>query len=113
MNQTSDSLTRAGLFILLALGDGEKHGYAIMREARRLSDGTYRIGPATLYTTVQRLLAAGWIKDVAGPRDGDSRRRHYALTSEGTSVLRVELDRMESTLRKSKAIRLRLMESAS
>jgi len=113
MNQTSDSITRAGFLILLALGDGEKHGYALMREARHLSDGTFRIGPATLYTTIQRLLASGWIRDVAGPKDGDSRRRHYALTSEGASVLRLELDRMESTLRKSKAIRLRLMESAS
>ena len=47
MNQTSNSLTRAGFLILFALGSGDKHGYALMREARELSDGEFQIGPAT------------------------------------------------------------------
>ena len=113
MKQTSDCLTRAGFLILLALGRGEKHGYALMREARELSDGTFQIGPATLYTTIQRLLASDWIREVPGPKDGDSRRRHYALTSDGAVTLRQELQRMEAMVRKSKGLRLRSVESAS
>jgi DNA-binding PadR family transcriptional regulator len=113
MNQTSNSLTRAGFLILFALGNGEKHGYALMREARSLSDGEFQIGPATLYTTIQRLLESGWIKEVQGPRNGDSRRRHYALTADGTATLHLELKRMETMVRKSKAMRLRAAESAS
>ena len=113
MNQTSNSLTRAGFLILLALGSGEKHGYALMREARNLSDGEFQIGPATLYTTIQRLLESGWIEEVAGPKNGDSRRRYYSLTSDGTRALHLELKRMETMVRKSKAMRLRVAESAS
>src|SRR5471030_3059634 len=100
MNQTSNSLTRAGFLILLALASGSKHGYALMREARELSDGEFQIGPATLYTTIQRLLESGWIEEVAGPKSADSRRRHYALTDEGTTELNLELKRMEAMVRK-------------
>lgn len=113
MIQTSNSPTRAGFLILLALGTGEKHGYALMREARNLSDGEFQIGPATLYTTIQRLLESDLIKEVPGPKNGDARRRYYGLTSEGTTALHLELKRMETIVRKSKAIRLRHAESAS
>jgi DNA-binding PadR family transcriptional regulator len=113
MNQTSNSLTRAGFLILFALSSGEKHGYALMREARDLSDGDFQIGPATLYTTIQRLLESGWIKEVAGPKNSDSRRRHYGLTTSGTAELHLELKRMEAIVRKSKAMRLRATEVTS
>jgi DNA-binding PadR family transcriptional regulator len=113
MNRTSNSPTRAGFLILLALASGDKHGYALMREARDLSDGEFQIGPATLYTTIQRLLESGWIREVPGPKNSDSRRRHYSLTADGTSALRLELKRMETIVGKSKAMRLRAAESAS
>lgn len=113
MIQTSNSLTRAGFLILFALGNGDKHGYALMREARDLSDGEFQIGPATLYTTVQRLLESGWIKEVPGPKNGDSRRRHYGLTASGRTELNLELKRMEAMVKKSKAMRLRTAESQS
>lgn len=113
MSQTNNSLTRAGLLILLALGSGEKHGYALMREARELSDGEFQIGPATLYTTIQRLLESGWITETPGPKEGDSRRRYYGLTSDGKTVLQMELKRMETMVKKSKALRLHVAESAS
>ena len=113
MNRTSTSPTRAGFLILLALGSGEKHGYALMREARSLSDGDFQIGPATLYTTIQRLLESGWIREVPGPKNGDSRRRYYGLTADGTNALHLELKRMEAMVRKSKAMKLRVAESAS
>jgi DNA-binding PadR family transcriptional regulator len=106
-------LTRAGFLILFALGNGDKHGYALMREARELSDGEFQIGPATLYTTVQRLLESGWIREVPGPKDSDSRRRHYGLTGSGRAELNLELKRMEAMVKKSKAMRLRTAGSES
>ncbi len=84
-----------------------------MQDARKLSDNRFQIGPATLYTTVQRLLDSGWIEEVRGPEDGDPRRRYYRLTKQGKSALHHEMDRMETLVRKSKALRLRPMESQS
>src|SRR5215475_8331609 len=98
-------LQPATFYILFALATGEKHGYAIMQEARKLSDNRFLIGPATLYTTVQRLLEAGWIEEVAGPEDGDPRRRYYRLSKPGRTALHHEMDRMEALVRKSKALR--------
>ena len=79
-----------------------------MQEARKLSDQKFKIGPATLYTTIQRLLEANWITEVSGPESTDSRRRYYGLTAQGKSTLHAELARMEAMVRKSKALRLRL-----
>jgi DNA-binding PadR family transcriptional regulator len=104
-------LPPAAFLILFALAGGDKHGYAIMQEARELSEAGFQMGPATLYTTIQRLLESGWVKEVRGPRDADSRRRYYSITREGDTVLRDELARMESLVRKSRSLRLR--ESSS
>ena len=104
-------LAPAAFFVLFALATGEKHGYAIMQETRRLSDQGFQMGPATLYTTIQRLLEAGWIEEVAGPQDADSRRRYYRLTRRGRSTLQNEMARMEALVRKSKALRPGLAES--
>lgn len=104
-------LAPAAFLILFALAAGDKHGYAIMQEARKLSDDTFQMGPATLYTTIQRLLDADRIREVPGPEHGDSRRKYYRLTSAGKSALHAELARMETMVKKSKAMRLRLAES--
>jgi DNA-binding PadR family transcriptional regulator len=97
-------LTPAVFFTLFALIDGEKHGYAIMQEARQLSDGTFRMGPATLYTTVQRLLDLELIEEAAADEEADSRRRNYRLTTSGRALLDAELRRVEALLRKAKAM---------
>jgi DNA-binding PadR family transcriptional regulator len=107
MPRWSLPLPPATFFILLALAGGEKHGYAIMRETRRLSDDSFQLGPATLYTTIQRLLDSKWIEEAAGPEDGDPRRRYYRLTKHGRSALDHEVRRMEGLVRKSIALRLR------
>jgi DNA-binding PadR family transcriptional regulator len=104
-------LAPAAFLILLALASGDKHGYAIMQEARQLSDQTVQIGPATLYTTIQRLLDSDRIREVPGPEKGDSRRRYYRLTAVGKVALHSEIARMEALVRKSKAMRLRAAES--
>jgi DNA-binding PadR family transcriptional regulator len=112
MEQPDPPLAPAAFLILFALASGDKHGYAIMQEARKLSADTFQIGPATLYTTIQRLLDSDRIREVPGPEHGDSRRKYYRLTGAGKAVLHAELARMEAMVKKSKAMRLRLAESS-
>lgn len=93
-------LTPAVFYVLFALAEGEKHGYAIMQETSALSDDKFRMGPATLYTTLQRLLDLGLIEEVDGIRSTeDSRRRYYRLMGNGKSLLETELARMDSAVR--------------
>jgi DNA-binding PadR family transcriptional regulator len=90
-------LTPAVFFILFALAQGEKHGYAIMQEVSILSDGKFRMGPGTLYTTIQRLLELSLIEEVdAG---SDSRRRYYRLTRTGKLVFKAEVSRLDAVVR--------------
>lgn len=97
-------LTPAVFFTLFALAGGEKHGYAIMQATQKLSDGSFRMGPATLYTTLQRLLDLDLVAEAAGDAT-DSRRRNYRLTKSGRALLDAELGRVEALLRKAKAMR--------
>ena len=90
-------LTPAVFFILFALANGEKHGYAIMQEANRLSDGKFRMGTGTLYTTIQRLLEMSLIEE--GRVDASARRRYYRLTRSGRLVFKAELSRMDKVLK--------------
>ena|SRR5258708_15316039 len=94
-------LSPAVFFILFALADGEKHGYAIMKDVSSLSGGQFRMGPGTLYTTIQRLLELAIIEETDGAAHGsnhESRRRYYRLARAGRSVLTAEIARMESVL---------------
>ena len=108
--EKSGPLQPATFLVLLALTGGDRHGYGIMQDIRKL-DPEFELGPATLYTTIQRLLDGGWIKEVSGPESGERRRRYYRITREGNSVLQSELQRMESMVRKSKSMRLRRAEA--
>ena len=88
-------LTPAVFFILFALADGDKHGYAIMQQVVRLSDGRFQMGPGTLYTTIQRLLDQQLIEEVLSASEADGRRRYYRLGRAGKCLLDAELDRMQ------------------
>src|SRR5258706_8580164 len=102
-------LTPAVFFILFALADGDKHGYAIMQETTKLSEGRFRMGPGTLYTTIQRLLELSLIEEVWEMNDGDkreSRRRYYRLTRQGRTLLDLEINRMGAVLRLASEKRL-------
>jgi len=101
----------AAFYILFALATGAKHGYAIMQEARSLSDNRFQMGPATLYTTIQRLVESRWIESARGPEDGDPRRRYYRITKQGKTALHREMDRMEAIVQKSRELRLRPTEA--
>lgn len=112
-DQTDTPLPPATFFVLFALAAGDKHGYGILKETRELSDHRFRMGPATLYTTIQRLTEYGWISPVPNPKNDDPRRRYYRLTREGRQAFQSESRRMEALVKKSKAIRLRPAESES
>jgi len=95
-------LTPAVFFILFALADGDKHGYAIMQSVSRISDNQFRMGPGTLYTTIQRLLDLDLIAETesaGGQSDHESRRRYYKLTRTGKTILTADISRMESVVR--------------
>jgi DNA-binding PadR family transcriptional regulator len=90
-------LTPAVLHILLALAEGERHGYAIAQDVERITDGRVRMGPGTLYGSIQRMLDAGFIEEAARRQrtaDDDERRRYYRLSALGRRVLRAEAERL-------------------
>jgi DNA-binding PadR family transcriptional regulator len=99
-------LTPVVLHILLALADGERHGYAIAQEVEATTDGQLRMGPGTLYGSIQRMLAASLIED-AIPRkraaDDDERRRYYRMTAFGRRVLQLELERLAAVVHLARA----------
>ena len=95
-------LTPAVFFVLLALVEGERHGYAIMQAVASLSSEKVRMGPGTLYSTIQRLVDLSLIEETQGtkmPSDHESRRRYYRLTRNGRVLLEAEISRMESVVR--------------
>jgi DNA-binding PadR family transcriptional regulator len=96
-------LTPAVFHVLLALSVGPMHGYAIMLETTRLSEGSFRMGPATLYSTIQRLVTLRLIDEAPGDSEEDSRRRYYELTGSGRQLLEAEVQRMNAAVRKANA----------
>jgi len=94
-------LTPSRFHVLLALAGGEKHGYAIVKEASRLSSGKTKINVSTLYAVIQRLEAEGLIVESderPDPALDDERRRYYRLTDLGRSVAEAEAERLEDII---------------
>lgn len=83
-------------FVLFALAEEEKHGYRIMQDIRELSDGSFSVGPATLYTTIKKLTEQGLISETSDSTE--DRRRTYALTSAGKRLLGAEFHRQQALL---------------
>ena len=94
-------LTPVVFEILLALGSGEQHGYAIMQDVSERTDGRIELHAGTLYRALSRLLDGGFIEELderpTGATD-DQRRRYYRLTPLGASVARAEAERLEAQL---------------
>ena len=91
-------ITEALYQVLLALGAGERHGYAILQDIAR---GGGRMGAATLYRTLEKLLELGWAEEVRAPRgetSRDERRRYYRLTPFGKRVLVREIARLDAVV---------------
>jgi DNA-binding PadR family transcriptional regulator len=95
---TQPTLTPAAFHIMLVLAGGENHGYAIMREVAEHTQGRMRLGPGSLYGTIKRMLADGWIEETderPDPELDDERRRYYRLTGMGQKLVRAEAERLE------------------
>jgi DNA-binding PadR family transcriptional regulator len=100
-------LTPAVFHTLLALAGGDRHGYGILKDVLRHTDGAVRLGPGTIYGTLQRLMETGWVEESDGPADAvDERRRHYRLTRTGRKALESEVQRMEGLVRAARAQRI-------
>ena len=83
--------------ILLALADGESHGYGIMQDVERFTNGETRLGPGTLYRSIQRMLVDGLIEELAialHDETDDDRRRYYRLTPKGRAAAKREAERL-------------------
>ena len=100
--QKLNPLPSAAFQILLALAGEDLHGYGIMRQVAEQTDSRMRLGPGTLYSSIQTLLDAKLIKEVAAREDerlGGERRRYYRLTSAGRKLARSEAERLANLLR--------------
>lgn len=100
-NQITSPLTEATFFILLSLSPAPKHGYAIMKEVKALSNGRIVFSTGTLYGALRRLLEQGWIKRVSDPQPNstDRERKAYALTDKGRKAFNTETERLRALLR--------------
>src|SRR5262249_53730562 len=102
-------VSSAAFHILLALTEGERHGYNIMQEVARMTEGSLLLGPATLYRSLHRLLVDGLIVEVEGRPDpalDDERRHYYKLSPFGAAVARAEARRLAQLVRLAHSRRL-------
>jgi DNA-binding PadR family transcriptional regulator len=101
-----DPLPSAAFQILLALAGEDLHGYGIMRQVAAQTEGRMRLGPGTLYSSIQTLLEAKLIEELEQREDaklGQERRRYYRLTSAGRKLARSEAERLADLLRVARA----------
>ena len=102
-------LTPVAFEILLALAEGEQHGYSIMLDVERRTGGAITLHAGSLYRALNRLLESGLIEELderPDPAHDDERRRYYRLTSLGAAVAREEATRLESQVSAARARRL-------
>jgi DNA-binding PadR family transcriptional regulator len=98
--QARAAVTPAVFALLLALVDGDRHGYALMRDVEELTGGAVRMGPGTLYRSLQRMRVDGLVEELAGAIDDElsdrraERRRVYRLTAAGRRALEDEARRL-------------------
>lgn len=107
--EAASPLTPAAFHILLALADGERHGYGIMRDVAAHTEGAVRLGPGTLYRSIKGLLAAGLIAEAderPDPALDDERRRYYRLTARGRRAAGAEARRLDRLVGLARAKRL-------
>ena len=102
-------LTPPVFHIMLALSEGERHGYAIMREVAADTGGALELGPGTLYGCLKRMLVARLVEESderPDPELDDERRRYYRLTDLGARTVRAEAERLAAAVSAARARRL-------
>jgi DNA-binding PadR family transcriptional regulator len=92
-------LSAATFYILVTLAQGDRHGYAIIKEIQDLTAGEVALLPGTLYRLIGQLCRDKWIVEVRGAPSDDPRRRYYRLTPGGRKALAVEVARLESMVK--------------
>jgi DNA-binding PadR family transcriptional regulator len=105
-------MTPAIFALLLALHDGERHGYALMADVSELTGGTVTLGPATLYRSLQRMRVDGLIEELDGEPAGEpdradrraERRRSYRITPAGRAAARAEAARLARLVEAASAL---------
>jgi DNA-binding PadR family transcriptional regulator len=97
-------LSPAVFAILLSLAGGEKHGYAMMKDARSPQGGGIQMGPGTLYGSLDRMMRDGLVSE--SDTQDNERRRYYKLTSLGKTFLAAELDRLDAAVASARALGL-------
>jgi len=103
------TLSRDTFHILVALADGERHGYSIMQEVADRTGGAVRLSPSTLYSAIKRLLEAGYIEELESrpdPAHDDERRRYYRLTKAGKRAAIEEAKQWEKVLTDARSLGL-------
>lgn len=99
-------LPEATFHILLAVADGDRHGYGIIQDVAARTDGALKLGAGTLYRSIQRMLEQGLIVETAqrpAPEQDDERRRYYRITPFGRQVARAETARLQRLLTLARA----------
>ena len=99
-------LTPAMFQVLVALADGEKHGYAVIKEVFKRTDGKVRLHTGTLYTALRRFVVDGLVAESderPDPALDDERRRYYRLTDRGRAVAMAEAERLTETVAQARA----------
>lgn len=99
-------LQSATFHILMALADGDRHGYAIIQDVEERTNGELRLSPGTLYRSIQRMLEQGLITETRerpAPEEDDERRRYYRITSFGISVAKAETSRLSQLLKMARS----------
>src|SRR6185295_5070262 len=106
-------LTPVAFEIMLALADGERHGYSILQEVDTRSGGAVSLHAGTLYRALARLLESELIEELTSPdaKNDDERRRYYRLTSHGIAVAKAEVSRLEGQLAAARSRRLLKVKS--
>jgi DNA-binding PadR family transcriptional regulator len=104
-------LSPATMHVLLALMNGDLHGYGILLEVARQSQGAYKIGPGTLYDNLKKLLSQGLVEEAGAKGKAVPARREYRITDLGRDVLRAETERLSGVIREARRS-LRLNERA-
>jgi DNA-binding PadR family transcriptional regulator len=102
--QDFSPLTPAVFYILLALATEERHGYGIMKQVKLDSNNSVKMGPGTLYGSIERMLKDSLIEEAGEhttPRQEDERRKYYKISSLGRKYLKAELDRYSHAVGKA------------
>src|SRR5947199_1568518 len=109
MSDSPAPLTAAMFNVLITLADGDKHGYAILKEVSEQTSGEVQLSTGTLYGIIKRLLAEGLIVELRrrpAAENDDARRRYYHLTDAGREVAVAEARRMEKLVARARTKQL-------